>query len=362
MLVCAFGPPSALTYWSLDVIRSIVRVAIGDDVHIISANRIEELREAWSGRNNRKVMLFSDCLEVPVSDLIINCNIPFVIFADDSRNMLRHLKMERKLDLESATRLASQCISAMADMYSAEHAFIFGISHYSFELSAYVRELGSALDIPLSDQHVSSILDELVGQTWQKNYSTVFDELTARWPYLQEPSGADEHNNRENEDADLINQYTNVYFKKKLDLVEWPKSLFLTVGGASHSTTIDLVGPARYLTFGPYMHLPRGNWIAQVEIEVANNKSGNTIVADVVHGEVQTVVSAALPSHSVYQFELAFEVTEPLKPVEVRIAILLGAIEGKFMLRKVRIIRDVTKSLDLAQTTLDRPIEMGATV
>ena len=46
-----------------------------------------------------------------------------------------------------------------------------------------------------------------------------------------------------------------------------------------------------------------------------------------------------MPTHGYYAFVLAFSVTEPLNPVELRFQIESGAIEGRLLLRRVLMTR-----------------------
>jgi len=101
-----------------------------------------------------------------------------------------------------------------------------------------------------------------------------------------------------------------------------------------------MVGRARYLVLGPYFHLPRGEWKVRVEIEVTHNESGNHIRSELVSGDaVVAAIHAPLPKEGVFAFDMTLTVLEPFLPIDVRIYMLYGAIEGTFLLRGVRFDR-----------------------
>jgi hypothetical protein len=56
---------------------------------------------------------------------------------------------------------------------------------------------------------------------------------------------------------------------------------------------------------------------------------------DVCAVKVLSVVHTKLPAQGVYGCQLEFEIEDPSKPVEIRMQLLTGAIEGFIQLRKI---------------------------
>ena len=50
-------------------------------------------------------------------------------------------------------------------------------------------------------------------------------------------------------------------------------------------------------------------------------------------------IKAKLPAQGVYGCELAFDIRAPSNPVEIRLQLLTGAIEGMLILRSIRLSR-----------------------
>ncbi|MGO9418194.1 hypothetical protein [Roseiarcus sp.] len=58
-----------------------------------------------------------------------------------------------------------------------------------------------------------------------------------------------------------------------------------------------------------------------------------------VAGSVLAILKAKLPPQGVYGCEIEFEIRNPSDPVEIRLQLLTGAIEGLLMLRSVHLRR-----------------------
>jgi hypothetical protein len=136
-------------------------------------------------------------------------------------------------------------------------------------------------------------------------------------------------------------QYDVIRSGRGLQSIEWPPySLLrpeypdrLTLGPA------NLTGPARFLHYGPYLALPRGVWRAEMSVEVKDCLSDNIIGVDASSERVLALVTAKLPARGVFDFELEFEVQDPSKPVEIRVRLMTGAIEGELLLRRIQLTR-----------------------
>ncbi len=102
---------------------------------------------------------------------------------------------------------------------------------------------------------------------------------------------------------------------------------------------IDLTGPARFIHYGPYFALPRGRWRADLVFEVSGCLSDNQIAIDVVSGTVLSVIKMKLPPQGVYGCEIPFEIRVASNPVEIRLQLLTGAIEGFLALRSLNLSR-----------------------
>lgn len=342
MLISIFGTPSPLTYWGVHVVRAIAHVCHGEH-HFIQSIYFRDLRDAWFKRDGKGVIFVSECPESQVSDLFIRSGAPIFLFADDPGDVIGYAMASRGLGLHQALRFASQSYCTLSNIVRTDGAFVVRPSHYGGGVRALVRQILAFLEGAVSDELAELAMAHILSDYRAGDDSTIEKEVLRIIPGARRPGGfAVERTETAHRLIDsVIQQYAAIFEGRVLRKVEWPREIFLDWdrGEAFVAGPLQLVGPARFIICGPYMHLTRGEWLAKVEIEVSENHSGNRLRADIVAGDIQCVVDADLPGEGVFAFEMAFAVVEPLLPVEIRFQILSGAIEGRFFLRRVRIER-----------------------
>jgi hypothetical protein len=96
---------------------------------------------------------------------------------------------------------------------------------------------------------------------------------------------------------------------------------------------INLLGPARCLSFGPYLSLPKGRWKANFAFSASNNRSANTIGFDITADEeIKLEESFEITQSGKFAIESQFSVENPYYPIEFRTYLRRGSIEGEFAL------------------------------
>lgn len=97
------------------------------------------------------------------------------------------------------------------------------------------------------------------------------------------------------------------------------------------SGSIDLTGPVRALSFGPFLYLPKGQWMLRFTFEASMNRSGNFLMFDIlVDHEASCVTEFSLPHDGQFAFDCRFDVRDPWSTFEFRSHLRRGAIEGLF--------------------------------
>lgn len=348
MLVSVFGTPSPLTYWGIHLLRTIMQVVYGD-THYVHSIYIDDLRGAWFQRAGKNVLLVSECPESPIADLVIKSGAPIFVFADDPSDVVGYVMESRGLDVRPALSFASQSFCTLHDAFNAPAAFVVQRPRYDNRVSDLVTQILTYLEgTTPADDLVKRVLAHILPPGQGGKNPTVGDEVLRVIPGARLPGGfaAGQTAGIRNRIDGVIGQYSNIAERQPLQLIEWPRQIFQdwdrreTYSGAP----IDMQGPARFLICGPTMHLPRGEWIASVEIEISENHSGNRLWADVASRDLLTAITTDLPADGVFSFEMAFEVLEPQLPIDVRFQILSGAIEGKFLMRSVSLRRAYAES------------------
>jgi hypothetical protein len=344
MLISIFGTPSPLTYWTLHAVRVMMR-AVDPDTGFLQAVRFADLQPGWSSldvRSRKSVVLFSDCPESAISDLLLCTGLPVMLVADEPEDFVAFVAASRGLRVEQALRFASQCICTLSALRGTATVWLVGKELYHDRVANFIESISSFFRVELRSDDKQAILGQLIADGVEAPGARVGDEVArivrhACWPgkyTVFDVAG-------QALVRSVAGEYRNVLTNSSITKLKWPREMFLD-GDNPHSPLSGaqcMVGPARTLTFGPYLHLPRGSWDVRVEIEIARNHSGNRMFADVLSGGDATLaaITASLPVEGVFTFEMSFEVVEPFNPIEIRCMIQQGAIEGTFLLRSVEL-------------------------
>lgn len=349
MLLSLFGTPSPLTYWTLHVLR-IMAQTIDPDTAFIHASRSSEWDCAWQSleeRSRRNIVFFADCPDMAIANSILSQGLPAIVAADDPGDLVAFIAASRQWGIDQASRLASQSLSALAAFSTGKSIWKVRNSAYGFILEDYVRAISNVYGLCLNGGQIKQVLHQLASAGMDAVTHQVGDEILKCVPFARRPGGYDVAGTDVfDSDRLLRKQYDALLLGQELNHIVWPGSVFIDHDRPGHplSGLQQLMGPARLLIYGPYLHLPAGSWEARVEFDVYDNYSGNRIQADVLSGaqDLLTAVTTLLPAQGAFAFVLRFDVTEPLLPLEIRVGILEGAIEGTLRLRQVHIARSAS--------------------
>jgi len=340
MLFAVFGTPSALTYWVEYCARTILSGAL-DRIHLVRANSIDAMREGISSRNGDPVFLSSDLPETSVTDVVIRSGAPAIIVLEYPEDVVGYLLKERNMNSVAALRLATQSICVLSEFSQSVQVRDIRSSFFDRPLEIALEEICLALGLDLSEERVRRAAGTLLSGASPN--ATVLSSVVQHFPSAEAP-GAYSHNWLA-PDRILIDgiapQYSPLIRGDKLEKVSWSYSIFANwdYPGEYLVGPIALTGPRRFIICGPYLHLPKGLWRCVVEIEVAENFSGNRLRADIaLGGEVLAGIEADLPIEGRYAFEIEFFCHDPYLPAEVRFELLEGAIEGELFLRSVNFL------------------------
>jgi hypothetical protein len=335
MLVAVLGTPSALTYAGCTIVKTIVESAGG--VHaLISAVYIAELRKAWEAlprEDRERVVIVSDLPSLQLLNLLRASRAPLVVFLDDFEKVVAYLIETRGYATRQALRLTTQALCGL-DQLSEEQALRVTTKDCERPLRTIVESLCDLLGLT----EVSAVTDDVMARL---GYAPS-DSIALRDHVYQKPLQfeAPDPAVKASERADhgplkfVANQYANVGSGIGVTRITWPTDLFFQVDPPRDFLIgpTDLVGPARFISHGPYLHLPMGSWVVTVTFEVSENFSGNHLLVDVASGGVLAACEAPLPASGVFGLDMAFEIVDPFIPVEVRFQIISGAIEGRLEL------------------------------
>jgi hypothetical protein len=342
MLLASFGSPSALGYATSSIVRRIGSEIFGTHL-FIQASNLEEFRQHWHSvtpEDRKCVILFSDCPHREMAALIANVRAPIVMVVEDFVDIFLYVRRSRGMAFAPVVRFTTQVICALNHFLLSPNVKRISPGNYRQSLASFVQSLVSFYGAPCGDIQFAAIMEGLAPPN--SHIETLYDYVRAEFPHVQDhPIDTQLSPVEKQALAQLSEAYGGLISGSGMDEVDWPVSMFLNwdVPGAFLDGPIELLGPGRFIICGPYLHLPEGEWRMSVEIEVEECFSDNQIGADIFSERILTAISAKLPASGRFGFDLDFRVVNSLAPVEIRMQLSTGAIEGRLSLVRATLTR-----------------------
>jgi len=342
LIVGIIGTPSPLTYICANILRAVVQVSCGDH-HLIGANTVTDLRHAWPSKEGRKaaVLLTTDMPDPELINFLVNAKTPLVTTIEPLDAIANYMIGMRDIEPVSAMRVGSQALAVFEALAVASPRSVMRLRPTNARLSSVVGELLSFCQDDGEPETVARVVEFLgyesrpdipFAQFLSENRANLFPVSGPKAAFNQTLVDAM---------AQLAQGYRNVVESQPIAEVTWPGACFMLAdsGGLRVESDLMLEGRARFLSHGPYFHLPPGEWDAEVAVEVSESFSDNRVGFDVWSEELLAAVWVTLPARGAFACDLSFRVDDVTKPIEIRIQLLSGAIEGRLKLNGVRLTR-----------------------
>jgi hypothetical protein len=343
MLIVMFGTRTPYGHFGFTILEHIMDVVYGDHYRIHCLDLLG-LRNNWLGRDSRPVLVTSDRPDVELSKFLIASGFPCLAFVDEPDDAIASAIQVDGMHLHQAIRFSTQYFSCLGNAIPADKVRIFGSIHCHANSTELIEDILDEIFGIVDETVTARVLERMAPENHLRNKLSVHELMTRYVAKALLPGHA--RKLLPEEDQELIKAvadgYRPIFEKREITPFEWPRDMFLASSdGPAYVGDVDLVGRARYIVWGPYLCLPAGAWRATIQFEVVDNISGNEIEADICI-DMEDVVSigrAVLPVVGIFEFGLDFSVINPTSPIEIRILLRKGAIEGRFGLRKVLLNR-----------------------
>jgi hypothetical protein len=329
-------------YGGLNVVRNLTEIVFGAH-QLANANSTEQLRERLSGlgaTEDAKVVFYSDLPDPELCDLFVKTQAPIVLFVDNFEDVVTYVRKSRGMPLHDSIRLASRSFCALEPLIRSDRVLKLDARTYPRALGDILADIGAFFGTQLTQASREQVAKSLAPEGGR---TSLLAYLSKAFPQSAPPGAAVQQ--LTSAERNLVNQlsgpYSAVANGRPLEHMGWPISLFMDSAApdSPFSGRVELLGPARFLAYGPYLHLTPGKWCADVVFEVQENYSGNQLYADVYAGDILSIVTAPLPASGTYKFQISFELTNPHEPVQVRFQTLSGAIEGVVTFNRIAVRR-----------------------
>lgn len=340
MHACIFGTPSLLTQAGLRLVQSMVETAIGPYEWIV-VGTAEELQAAWTKRSRDDIVLFADIPDARITALVSESQIPIIVFLEPPAAIARAVASQRNIKGLDAIRFASQSLATLHELALSANCMLVTPIHAQVPLVDLIPHLATHYRIPLTEQHVAQVLERMSAPS-PASLSLTLADLEPSMPQ-QDPGASAEIEKFATLASEVLHGYQELLQRSAAMHFLWPRSVFLSdqPSGTALTGPTSLVGGARCFAYGPYFHLPAGTWTARTVFTIDDNVSGNGLKIDVFTDKVIFEGVTDLPKTGTFKSEFTFLIEEPRLPVQLRYFNESGAIEGRFNLHGVEIVRTV---------------------
>lgn len=312
----AVGYPSPLTKWAFLFLEQALR-RIVPDLSVLRLDRFDILADQPAHAGER--LILSMFPNPAFAEAHLGSGQRCLVFADDLIEAVRYTQAIHRISPYAALRPIS------AGLVLARP---FAQSHLSRIVRRDIR--GTPADIlKIFLEHfeidISSDITEEICQ------GIGFEEVSLSAKLRQDARDLPEPND---ENRDVITQVLGGLHEHlgqpTLGEVIWPRQCFL-LGDQPNSAVpvaIDVTGRARIIFYGPYLHLPRGQWNVRVLIGFSRDIGGMPFSIEVYSTELLGKARVLAERGGIFEFEFEAIVAAPHEPIEIRIMNEQGAIEG----------------------------------
>lgn len=325
-LLVVLTPPSVLSAAVLHAIRSLAERALGP-VDMLKLSTIEALRSGMIARKTRHLLLYSDCPAPAAIQLIKQTLPPVLIVADDPVRVAQSLRSKIGHEPLAAVRTTTLSFATLHDLVLGSARRKVLAPHDVASVADYLRQAAEFFSLSVTPADLAAVVDRFSAQDeWEAARAEAATTIA--------PGGG------------IVSPFRSIYEIKPADKFYWPPALFFGTEplGSPLQEKIDLTGPARPILYGPYMHLPTGVWDVVIRFTISENRSGNALLIEwlAANDIKQSAKVSTLPEAGKFQGALQVEVTDPRDPLQLRISILEGAIEGIFEFHGAEVSRQTT--------------------
>jgi len=278
---------------------------------------------------------------------LAEANRRFVVALEDPRHAAADLMAQTGADLRAATRAIANSCPLLIRYAEMPGALTIGTRH-----AENLRELAGAiadhLQISVSDATLAELAaDPMVTELVSAGGST------AALPQISEPA-------RKTLDGALV-PYAEYFSGGDMGRFLWTRDLFMTVGdlGCSLTEPLQAAGGVRYLTYGPYIHLPPGSWNAQVVLGFSEEAAGHTFLVDACADRQIAATSFQPENAGIYTTEINFSLGEPKgHGLEIRVMVASERARGQLAFGHVVLTPVAVRHADSDQRDFTAVLEL----
>ncbi|EJN06079.1 hypothetical protein [Phyllobacterium sp. YR531] len=346
-LFVAFGLPGTMFSWGTTALSAIAHEVFGD-CNTVKVETLAELQEAWRNRTSEAMIITSHYPDKELCDFLMRSRAPYLVFTEDvmdSMNWLSQTTGTTDIPLVRAMSASIACISQIRS-----HPLIVAVQRQKMGPVQIHRILGHfcrTLGINLSKDGIVRCLEKLgadfSGPAPDLSRIPTFEVSAKKLDANYMPPGAEYEAISPDIRAialDVLKPLDGSIMRTPIKQMIWPLQTFLLADkeGASIVSEIELVGRARCVVYGPYFHLPPGEWTARFSLRIDTEIYGQIFTIEIHNSELLSRIRIRPSQTGSFIAEAQFLVERAKEPIEIRLFTESGSIEGSIAHWSVELI------------------------
>lgn len=297
---------------------------------VVRASDVAALKNELARVTRPHVLLHSDAPDEGLVETLRRSDATYVIATADPVSVVRDLMAERNIDVCAAIRAASLYFSTLHDLALGPKAIVIRRMDYEYNVESIVSEMMRSVGKSPGPDEIDAVLASLfpegrVDSVWC--VSRILDDYFSGLPPERLTSMLDR------DGIWLVDSVLGDFCQigsQQFREAFWAPAAFLSVdnGGGTLPSVVNLTGPFRCPVYGPYVHLPEGNWRVTCTLRVSDNHGQVSYRLDVFSDRVLFETDLRLPVNGEVQCSFEFSSLSVRDPIQVRLIQTQGAIEG----------------------------------
>jgi hypothetical protein len=317
------GLPCSATYFAAELCRDLLSRKHGT-CEVIALNNLGDATLQEVAAVDNPVLLLSEIPDAAVAEAVRQSDFPVLLIDQSFSEASRDFIVAREAKLLDTIRTMARAQVGLDALLEIPRSEL---------LAADLHEPASDLARRIA---VICEVDPALCQI-------MIDErdLDRRLQDVLETHFARERQSHSGEVTELLNELDRFYgFHSEQSASTWHVPIELLVQAAPPYlpaiNPLNLLGPARCLSIGPYLYLPRGDWKSVLTFSSSANRSTNTIGFDVTADEeIKLEENFEIGRDGRFSVEFRFQIEDPYYPFEFRTHLRRGSIEGELRLHSL---------------------------
>lgn len=331
------APPSPLGVWTVLVARQLLSAIAGSAVDTVELDSDEATHRFLANPPSGAVLVVAHYPRAELIGHIQREALPVVLALDDADQCAAFHLENAGGTLHDALRPLSQSLSLVAALAGLSQKTVIIGADRSRTAEVIMARMASALSADKAGQLAVKALTSLVippamtvGQSIEKlvlHGNSLQPRIDGLADYERATIGH------------VTGGILDLCLGHAASEIVWHYEFFYD-GGTFTSPApmmIEMAGPARCLYYGPFLHLPVGRWDARIFLGFSNEVSETHVKVDVFTDDIVENFVGKVTRGGIYTMPVTFDVVDPRQPIQLRVFIDRGEIEGRMGLAMARL-------------------------